>query len=76
MFLLKDLIENSNIDVEGGTSGLKILYKVPIGQCLEKLGNRIRFCQTILSRILIMDKIYGKSVILLPFPQYQSYLRK
>ena len=45
MFLHKDLIENSNIDVEGGTSGLKILYKVPIGQCLEKLGNRIRFAK-------------------------------
>ena len=45
MFLHKDLIENSNIDVEGGTSGLKILYKVPIGQCLEKLGKRIRFAK-------------------------------
>ena len=32
MFLRKDLIENCNIDVGGGTSVLKILYKGDIGQ--------------------------------------------
>ena len=36
MFLHKDLIQNSKIDVGGGTSVLKILYKVGIGQYLEK----------------------------------------
>ena len=36
MFLRKDLIENSNIDVEGGTNVLKIFYKVDIEQYLGK----------------------------------------
>ena len=35
-FLRKDLIENSNIDVGGGTNVLKILYKVDIEQYLGK----------------------------------------
>ena len=36
MFLRKDLSENSNINVGGGKSVLKILYKGDIGQYLEK----------------------------------------
>ena len=36
MFLRKDLIENSNIDVGGGTNVLKIFDKVDIEQYLGK----------------------------------------
>ena len=36
MFLRKDLIENSNIDVGEGTNVLQILYKVDIEQYLGK----------------------------------------
>ena len=36
MFLRKDLIENSNIDVGVGTNVLKIFYKVDIEQYLGK----------------------------------------
>ena len=45
MFLRKDLTENSNTDVGGGTSVLKILYKGDIGQYFEKTGNSVRFAK-------------------------------
>ena len=52
MFLRKHLIENRNTDVAGGTSVLNILNKV--GRTLfGKLRKQNRFCQTILSRIVV-----------------------
>ena len=56
MFLRKDLIENSNVDIGGGTSVLKILYNIGIGQYFWKIRIQNTFCQTILSRIVNLRK--------------------
>ena len=45
LFLHKDFIKNSNIDVGGGKSVPKILYKIDMCACDGKKENKIHFAK-------------------------------
>ena len=65
LFLHKDFIKNSNIDVGGGKSVPKILYKVDMCACDGKKENKIHFAKLFCPGLQIDSFFLKKGIAIL-----------